>query len=111
MSNDDERNVLLSVLAGIGLGAVIGATAGLLLAPRAGSETRQDLRKTAEDLKARAEELAGQLSESVDSLVGKSREMVDSAKTKVQQAVDAGKQAVAEKRQELEQQIEGTTEA
>ena len=33
-TNDDDRGVLISVLAGIGIGVLVGAVAGLLLAPK-----------------------------------------------------------------------------
>jgi gas vesicle protein len=102
MSNDEERGVLLSVLAGIGLGAIIGAAAGLLFAPKTGGETREDIKKAADDLKVKAEEVVGELSTSVDELVQKSRGLIDTTRSKVQEAIEQGKQAMAEKRQEIE---------
>ena len=39
------------VAAGVAVGAVIGALAGILLAPKSGKETREDLKKFAEDTK------------------------------------------------------------
>jgi gas vesicle protein len=51
--NSSEKNVLLYFLAGVGLGALIGAAAGLLLAPKAGAETREDLGRKFEDLKGK----------------------------------------------------------
>ncbi len=106
MSNDEERGILLSVLAGIGLGAIIGAAAGLLFAPKAGTETREDLKKAADDLKNRAEEVVGELSTSVDDLVQKSKGLIDTTKSKVQEAIEQGKQAMAEKRREVESAAE-----
>lgn len=47
----DEKNVMLYFLAGVGLGALVGAAAGLLLAPKSGAETREDLVKKFDDLK------------------------------------------------------------
>jgi len=111
MSNDEERSILLSVLAGIGLGAIIGAAAGLLFAPKAGTETREDIKKAAEDLRDRAEGVIGELSTSVDELVQKTRGVIDTTKAKVQDAIETGKQAMAEKRQELEKQAEEGTGA
>ncbi|MCX6375066.1 MAG: YtxH domain-containing protein [Armatimonadetes bacterium] len=111
MSNDEERSILLSVLAGIGLGAIIGAAAGLLFAPKAGTETREGIKKAAEDLRDRAEGVIGELSTSVDELVQKTRGVIDTTKAKVQDAIETGKQAMAEKRQELEKQAEEGTGA
>ena len=57
MSRDnDESNVVLYMLAGVGLGAIIGAAAGLLFAPKAGSETREELANRFKELKGKTEE-------------------------------------------------------
>ena len=57
MSKDnDESNVVLYMLAGVGLGAIIGAAAGLLFAPKAGSETREELAGRFKELKGKTEE-------------------------------------------------------
>ena len=102
MNNDEEKSILLSVLAGIGLGAVIGAAAGLLFAPKPGTETREDVKKAADDLRSRAEGVVGELSTSVDELVQKSRDLAETTKAKVQQAIETGKQTMAEKKEEIE---------
>jgi gas vesicle protein len=102
MSDNDDKSTMMSVLAGIGLGAIIGAAAGLLFAPKPGTETREDLKKAAEDLKSRAEGIVSELSTQVDELMQRSKELADTTRTKVQQAVEAGKQAMADKRKEME---------
>ena len=57
MSHDkDEANVVLYMLAGVGLGAIIGAAAGLLFAPKAGTETREELAHKFKELKGKTEE-------------------------------------------------------
>ena len=57
MTNEhDEKNVMLYMLAGVGLGAIIGAAAGLLFAPKAGSETRAELANKFREIKGRTEE-------------------------------------------------------
>ncbi|HMS53928.1 MAG TPA: YtxH domain-containing protein [Fimbriimonadaceae bacterium] len=55
-NNNDEKNVLIYMLAGVGLGAIIGAAAGLLFAPKAGSETREQLTDKFKELKDKTEE-------------------------------------------------------
>jgi gas vesicle protein len=52
----DEKSVLLYMLAGVGLGALIGAAAGLLFAPKAGTEMRDDLAHKFQELKGKTEE-------------------------------------------------------
>jgi gas vesicle protein len=54
--HDDDQNVLIYMLAGVGLGAIIGAAAGLLFAPKAGTELREDLTDRFKELKGKTEE-------------------------------------------------------
>ena len=54
--HDDDTNVLIYMLAGVGLGAIIGAAAGLLFAPKAGTEMREDLADKFKELKGKSEE-------------------------------------------------------
>jgi len=56
MTDSDEKNVLLYMLAGVGLGAIIGAAAGLLFAPKAGTETREEIAEKFRELKGKTEE-------------------------------------------------------
>ena len=60
MSDNDDKNVMLYLLAGVGLGAIIGAAAGLLFAPKAGTETREDLANKFRELKGKTEEWIGE---------------------------------------------------
>lgn len=106
--NSDDRNVALNFLAGLGVGALAGAVAALLLAPKSGRETREDIKSSAEELKDKADKAMHDLSESSEELVKKSKELLENTKEKVQQAIDAGKQAVARKHEELVQEGEPT---
>src|SRR5437588_9153286 len=81
---DNERSVVLSVLAGIGVGVLVGAIAGLLLAPRSGSETRQSIGGTLTDLGNKITDLSQQVA------------------SKVKSAVEQGKQAMAEHAEQSE---------
>jgi gas vesicle protein len=55
-NNNDDSNALIYMLAGVGLGAIIGAAAGLLFAPKSGTETREDLTDKYKELKGKTEE-------------------------------------------------------
>lgn len=109
MSNEsEEKSVVMNFLAGMGLGALIGAAAALVLAPKAGDETRQDIKNAAEDLRLKADKMMHDLSESSDELVKKSKDIIESTKDKVQQAIVVGKDAVTKKKEEIEEEVEQT---
>lgn len=77
MSNsDDEKSVLVSVLAGIGIGVLVGAVAGLLLAPKSGQETRDDLTKSIGDLSDKVTDLGKTVSQKVSAAVDRTRAQV-----------------------------------
>lgn len=73
MQNDEDRSVLVSVLAGIGIGVLVGAVAGLLLAPQSGKETRDDLGKSMQDLSDKIGELGKTVGSKVSSAVDRTR--------------------------------------
>ncbi|MBX3119092.1 MAG: YtxH domain-containing protein [Fimbriimonadaceae bacterium] len=56
MSESEEKNAMLYLLAGVGVGALIGVAAGMLFAPKAGSETREELSSKLKELKGKTEE-------------------------------------------------------
>lgn len=56
MNEHDDKNVMLYMLAGFGLGAIVGAAAGLLFAPKAGAETREELQEKIKEIKGKTEE-------------------------------------------------------
>ena len=56
MNNNDDKNALVYLLAGFGLGALVGALAGLLFAPKAGNEMRDEIGGKIKDLKGKTEE-------------------------------------------------------
>lgn len=55
VSDNDDKNALVYLLAGFGLGAIVGAAAGMLFAPKAGTETREQLATKVKELKDKTE--------------------------------------------------------
>lgn len=53
---NEDNNALIYMLAGVGLGAIIGAAAGLLFAPKSGDALRNDLADKVKELKGKTEE-------------------------------------------------------
>ena len=92
MSDRDSSNSFVWFVAGMGLGAL----AGRLYAPRAGTETRDVLRARAEEgrdyMRSRAREARDQASEWVD----RGREVVNQQKDQFRAAYEAGRQAYQE---------------
>ena len=86
MNNDDqEKSVMLSVLAGIGIGVLVGAVAGLLLAPKPGSETRENISHTLGDLGNKISDLSNQVASRVKSAVETGKQVVQD---KIEKAAD-----------------------
>ncbi|MEN6519909.1 MAG: YtxH domain-containing protein [Armatimonadota bacterium] len=77
MSNNEEKGVALNFLAGVGIGAIIGAGIALLFAPKSGTETRDDIKNAMHEL-----------SKSTEDLRNKSAEIVESAKARVQETIN-----------------------
>jgi gas vesicle protein len=75
LSEGDRDDTLLNLLAGVGIGALVGAATALLLAPQSGQETRSHLRGTADDLLVK-------LRDTVEEMRGKVDEMVASLKSR-----------------------------
>ena len=74
----DETNAMLYLLAGVGIGAIIGAAAGILLAPKAGREVRGDLSEKLNDLVSKGQELKSKGQEWISEQRAK-RPSIDSA--------------------------------
>ena len=71
--SDDDKGVLVSVLAGIGIGVLVGAVAGLLLAPKSGQETRDELSKSLNDLSDKVSDLGRTVGTKVTTAVDRTR--------------------------------------
>jgi gas vesicle protein len=90
--SDNDGSSFVWFLAGLGIGGLVG----ILYAPRAGSETREDLKARAEQgreyVRTRAREARDQASGWVD----KGRDVVTQQKDQFKAAYEAGRQAYQE---------------
>jgi gas vesicle protein len=98
MADDSTGNFL----GGFVLGAMLGGMTALLLAPRAGSETRRILRDSVDTLPDTAEDTLDNLQVQADRLVKQTRYSLDEAVERFQEALDAARVAAARKRSELD---------
>ncbi|UCC47764.1 MAG: YtxH domain-containing protein [Gemmatimonadota bacterium] len=97
-------------------GALLGAAAALLLAPKSGAETQEELKERARRLRERAEGKAEELQDTLqDALARGRREVEDRYETakktvsegreRAQEALDAGRKAAHAARSEVEEQV------
>jgi gas vesicle protein len=98
------------------LGAILGAGAALLFAPRTGQETRDVLRSKGRQLRSTAEERAGELQTRledgyerakarVEDRFDSARRGIDDTREGARDAMAAGKAAVQSARDELERRL------
>ncbi len=92
MSDRDGGNSFVWFLAGLGLGAL----AGVLYAPRSGSETREALRARAEEGREYVRNRAREAREQASQWADKGREVVNQQKDQFRAAYEAGRQAYHE---------------
>jgi gas vesicle protein len=88
---------------GLFLGAVVGAVAGVLVAPRSGKETRQLLKKSADALPELAEDLSTSVQIQADRISESALRNWDGTLARLREAISAGLEASQRERQELEQ--------
>lgn len=88
------------------IGALLGAGVALLLAPRSGQETQEELRTRARELRGRAEERVRDASRQLEGRLDEAREGLQARAERVRDAVDSGRQAAVDARHELEDKLE-----
>jgi gas vesicle protein len=100
--SDRDGNSFLWFLAGLGIGAAVG----ILYAPKAGDELRQQLREVAEEGRDTVKERARQAREQAGTWAEKGRDYLNQQKDQIRSAYEAGRQAY---REVTSQDAEGTT--
>ncbi len=92
MSDRDNSNNFMWFLAGLGFGALLG----VLYAPRAGRETRDSLKNTAQEGREYLKTRSRDAKESMNEWVDRGKEVVGRSKEQINSAIDAGRQAYRE---------------
>jgi gas vesicle protein len=75
---DDDHSGLVSLLAGIGVGVLVGGAVALLLAPQSGQQTRAQIRESADDALHKLRDSMDDLRTKVEDLASHARESVAS---------------------------------
>jgi gas vesicle protein len=107
MSEDRDDLNFLGALGLLAVGAIIGAAAALLLAPKTGDETRELLREKGTDLARQARERGSELAKRAQETVGdaqvraqeylgRGREVVEDTSAQLKAAFEAGRGAMRE---------------
>lgn len=113
MSEYDDRPYIVIERHGGGvgaflLGALAGAGAALLFAPRSGRETRDELRTGVLRLKERAEDTVRTVQDNVSDTITNVRAEVGNRVEAARDAFEAGRSAARETRADLERRISET---
>jgi gas vesicle protein len=90
--SDRDGNSFVWFLAGLGVGALVG----VLYAPKAGSETREELRARAEEGREYMRNRAREAKEQASGWVDRGRDVVSQQKDQFRAAYEAGRQAYQE---------------
>src|SRR5688572_15900783 len=94
MAND--RNDAAGYLGWFFLGGVVGAAAALLLAPKAGRETREIIAERGGEVARKAQEIANEAQGRAGEWLDKSRELFEEQTQRLMSAFEAGKDAMRE---------------
>ena len=90
-SGKDEVVKKTSFVKGTIIGAMVGALAGLLLAPKSGKETQDDIKRkvkgTYEDIQRRLEKMSDEVSGRVDSLKEAAKDLKGEAREESQELI------------------------
>lgn len=97
MDNHDSRCSSQAVALAFLGGAIAGAVAGILLAPKSGEETRRELRGYARKAEEEVIEKAKEARAALDEMIERGRHFMAEKRAEVEAAVTAGKDSMKEK--------------
>jgi gas vesicle protein len=106
-SNNEEEYVMTNdrggSLGAVGLafvsGGLLGAAMALLMAPRSGRQTREQLRGYARGVEENLSELNDTVTESVDQVIDKGHEWIHDTQAALTEAVEAGRVSMHRERE------------
>lgn len=78
----DDRNNGIGFVFGLLVGALVGASIAIILAPQSGAETRETLRSKATEVKGKAQDLVGELKDDAGEWVEKGKQVIGKAFTR-----------------------------
>ncbi|MBI2886350.1 MAG: YtxH domain-containing protein [Chloroflexi bacterium] len=109
-----ERDSGGGFFSGFILGGLAGVALGLLLAPRPGQETLEQIREKGTELQAKGRELwedeSGALREAIQEVREILRETVEEGREVLKEAIEEGREASAKAAEELQTRFEAVRE-
>jgi gas vesicle protein len=93
MADEDGAGAVMAFLSG----AIVGAIAGLLLAPKSGRESLEDLRGYWEENRGRVRGLADRAGEAANEAIDRGREAAEHAAGRLHKTVSRGRSFVKDK--------------
>jgi gas vesicle protein len=99
--SDNRSGSSGSFVGGVLIGAIVGAVAGLLIAPKTGRETRQLIKKSADALPELVEDLSSSVQLQADRLSETAVRNWDGTLVRLKEAIAAGVEASQREVQEL----------
>jgi gas vesicle protein len=89
-----------SVISSFFLGGLIGAGVALLVAPKAGRETREQIKDLTGSVKGKADDYYGQVKEAIACTLENTKGLIEEKKQLISDAVQAGFAMYEQKKQE-----------
>lgn len=101
-SGEGFGGVMISFLAG----GLVGASVGMLLAPKSGKETREQIKGMAEEVKETTEDYYERVKKTVVSALENGQELIEEKKDLITSAVQAGIKTYEKKRKKQDKNAE-----
>lgn len=101
MSDNNNEGRLINFIAGVLIGGAVGALTGLLVAPKAGAETRHQLAEGLHDTQEKASKFLDEFKGSTEKLLNDTRKTIEEKINLLSDSVKAGKKAATEAKKEL----------
>jgi gas vesicle protein len=101
MGHEEGGHNASSIILSFLIGGLVGAGVALLLAPRAGEETRERIKGLVDEVKEKAEEYAEQVKGKATTTLDKGKGLFEEKKSIISKAIEAGKEAYEKEKEKL----------
>lgn len=101
MANQEGGFSASSLLLSFFAGSLLGAGVALLVAPKTGRETRQQIKELADEVTEKAEAYMEEMKGHVSTVVEKGKGIIEEQKSILAAAVEAGKEAYEKEKEKL----------